>query len=121
MTYYVNVTPTPENRRALAVALVTADPLTRMAGHGVFSVHRDVFLDLSEQLLVGALVDGTLYRPVKDERPATGGTVTSTVTALVGETGPETVKPDLICADCDKVAASAAGLAAHRRAKHEGE
>lgn len=116
MTDYVDVTPTVPQRVAFAVAAVAADPYTRTVGTGVFRVRQDVFTHLPEEVLVGSLVGGSPYRAVADDEP-----VTPVIEdPLEGEQHP-TISGLHLCQDCDKVAASAAGLAAHRRAKHEGE
>lgn len=138
MSDFIRVQPTRELRTEFARTVVAADGHTRMAGGGVFLVHRDVFVQLPEALLIGALIGGTPYRAVAEgeEAPALGGVLPEGTMALVGEIGPETVtvvphdgtpvgdqhptQAGLhLCADCDKVAATAAGLKAHRRAKHE--
>ena len=136
MSDNVPVQPTRELRTEFARYVVAADPHTRMAGQGVFLVRRDVFTAMPEALLVGAYIGGTLYRPVDTgaegpDTPVTGqneGADTGADTPvdepdtdpLKGEQHP-TQAGLHVCTDCDKVAASAAGLAAHRRAKHEGE
>lgn len=135
MSDFIRVQPTRELRTEFARTVVAADGHTRMAGGGVFLVHRDVFVQLPEALLIGALIGGTPYRTVAEgDEPATGGALPAGTMALVGEAGPETVVPVAdplareqspthsglhLCADCGKTAASAAGLKAHRRAKHE--
>lgn len=103
MTDYVDVEPVRELRTEFARTVVAADRHTRMAGTGTFRVQRDVFTELPEKLLVGAFIDGTPYRHVVEEPDA--------------DAAPDDA---LICEDCGKTAASPAGLAAHRRAKHEG-
>lgn len=138
MSDHIHVQPAPALRTEFARYVVAADPHTRMAGGGVFRVRRGIFTHMPEALLDGALIGGTLYQSVAD------GPGEDATQVTVGELGPETVLPVVadtggdalsgegdtpvpdqaglhVCTDCDKVAASAAGLAAHRRAKHEGE
>lgn len=126
MSDFVDVRPAPELRTELARYVVAADAHTRMSGPGVFRLRRDVFTHMPEFLLDGALIGGTPYRSVAEE-PDTGSTSDDTgddtpsdTSAPEGDTGADTAAADaLTCPDCGKVAASPAGLAAHRRAKHE--
>jgi hypothetical protein len=109
---YVTVTPAMPLRVPFAQHVVSADPYTRTVGLNEFAVRTDVFTHMPEELLVGSTIDGTPYRAVVDEE-------------LPAETDPladeqhSTISGLHVCEVCDKTSTTAAGLAAHRRAKHK--
>ena len=65
----VLVEPAGEQRQQFAAWCIAQEPEVSTASHNAFAVPDDLFKDLPEPLLVGALVDGRLYRHVTDEQP----------------------------------------------------
>jgi hypothetical protein len=107
----ITVQPAPAQRVAFArwATGYPARPI-RTCSSNEFAVPADLFTQAPEAILVGSLVDGHPYRAVLEEDAAP-----APVTEDVKEAGH-------VCSVCGKIAASAAGLGAHRRAKHgEGE
>lgn len=107
-TSMIRVQPSSEQRTEFARWAVGQSPRIRTSSPWEFAVPADLFTLAPESVLVGSLVDGHPYRAVEDEGPV--------------ET-PQAGVQDFVdtlyrCEDCDKTSTSAAGLAAHRRAKH---
>lgn len=67
MTYLVLVEPADEQRGDFARWCIAQDPEIQTASHRGFNVPADLFASLPEALLVGAYIDGHLYRHVVDQ------------------------------------------------------
>jgi hypothetical protein len=71
VTYMVLVEPAGEQRQQFATWCIAQEPEVSTASHSAFAVPAELFKELPEPLLVGAYVDGHLYRHVTDEQPVT--------------------------------------------------
>lgn len=144
MTDFIRVQPSTAQRVEFARWAVGQSSRIRTISEVEFAVPADLFTLAPEYALVGALVDGHPYRAVEDELgpsmvvtelDAHGRQITAeeagieVIASAPGEgrvnlesLAPVSSLPDTTpvhaCADCDKTSTSAAGLAAHRRAKH---
>lgn len=141
---FIEVTPAPEQRTAFARWAVAADPSMRTVSLNTFAVPYALFGDAPEAVLIGALIDGHLYRHVEEEPwtlerveplfddsdvplPATDATAEVVVPddeeeysdSPFADTEPATVKgEDSSCPDCGNVFANEAGMKRHRTRKH---
>ena len=128
MDTLIIVQPGPHKRGPMALWLVSEYPEVRTVSESEFGIPPAVFTLMPEELLIGAVVDGHEYispdldsepphPPVSDPRPE----MTPTLEADPLEAPQsKTISGLFLCEDCDKTSTSAAGLAAHRRAKHSG-
>ncbi|MEU2487040.1 hypothetical protein ABZ593_20830 [Streptomyces sp. NPDC012617] len=67
MTDHIHVQPAAEQRVGLARWAVAQTPKVRTVGPSAFSVPHQLFTDVPEPLLIGALIDGHRYvSPVED-------------------------------------------------------
>lgn len=64
VTYLVLVEPAADQLSGMAIWLLERDPGIRTASPSSFHVPAELFKDLPEELLVGAFVDGHVYRSV---------------------------------------------------------
>lgn len=71
MTYTVLVEPSDEQRRPFARWCLAQDPPIHTASASGSEVPSDLFTNMPEDLLVGAYIDGRLYRHVAEEVPLT--------------------------------------------------
>lgn len=71
VTYLVLVEPAADQLSGMAIWLLERDPGIRTASPSSFHVPAELFKDVPEALLVGALIDGHLYRHVADDVPLT--------------------------------------------------
>lgn len=127
MTGVITVEPAPSLRVEFARWGTDFGPRFRTCSHNEFEVPADLFSEAPEELLIGAIVDGHRYRsPIEDDQlgitpPGTWpGPEEAPTFAPPGTTAADDGSAH-VCADCGKPAASAAGLAAHRRSKHPEE
>lgn len=109
------VRPDPGHRIGFAQWAVAQEPQVRTCSETEFAVPPHLFTEAPEELLIGATVDGHLYRHVEPDADAGPDAIERD--SLEAEQPPSQAGLHL-CEDCDKVSTSAAGLAAHRRAKH---
>lgn len=70
MSYMVLIEPSDENRQAFAKWCLAQTPRIETASHAGSEVDSELFKQVPEALLVGAHIDGRLYRHVAEEAPA---------------------------------------------------
>ena len=87
MTYTVLVEPAANQRQRFATWAIAQEPEVSTASHNAFAVPADLFKELPEPLLVGAYVDGHLYRHVTDEGRGTASAVDETYAAVQPDDG----------------------------------
>lgn len=119
---YIEVTPAPEQRTAFARWAVAADPSMRTVSLNTFAVPYALFTAVPEEVLVGALIDGHLYRHVEED-------ATAEVNVPNDEEDNDSPSADdpfsdgeddlYVCADCGDPFASVSGLKRHRTRKHK--
>lgn len=67
MTYLVHVEPADDQRRDFARWCLAQDPQIMTVSASGFNVPSGLFVDVPEELLRGAYIDGRLYRHVPEE------------------------------------------------------
>lgn len=138
MDTLITVKPGPHKRGLMALWLVSEHPSVRTVSESEFGIPPAVFTLMPEELLTGAIVDGHEYvspdldpvqvseaepphPPVSDSRPEmTPEPEPNAEVDPLEAPQSTTISGLFLCEDCDKTSTSAAGLAAHRRAKHSG-
>ncbi|GAA2948240.1 hypothetical protein ACFPN0_15245 [Kitasatospora cinereorecta] len=145
MTDFIHVQPAAEQRVGFARWAVTQDPKVRTVSPSAFSVPHNLFTDVPEPLLIGALVDGHRYvSPDEDQTAELLGVANSDglITGIPGVPLPEVPEeaygpdstplpgPDLAdepseapesvfpCPGCDREFTTERGRDTHLRQKH---
>ncbi|WP_331756216.1 hypothetical protein OHA04_45735 (plasmid) [Streptomyces sp. NBC_01590] len=99
MNDMIRIQPTRGRRTDFARWAVAQRPKVDTVSLHEFGVPARLFVDMPEDILIGALVDGSRYvSPVEDAAlgnpgPGAGGQAVPTVATVVGESGPETIIP----------------------------
>lgn len=106
---YLEIEPSAEQRQAFAKWGVRQDPKVRTVGISTFAVPYHLLTDIPEAVLVGALIDGHLYRHVEEE-PLEAAPVEPFADDVQDESWP--------CDDCERVFTTERGLNLHRSHKH---
>lgn len=128
---YIEVQPDPALRVAFACWAVAQDPKVRTVSLDTFAVPYARFTAVPEEVLVGALIDGHLYRHIEDASSGTDGDVEDaaeeTVTLYMDAVEDDPFEEPFIgeradvheCTDCGDVFSMASGLKRHRTRKHK--
>lgn len=114
MSETITVLPADEQRVAFARWAVTQGGRVRTCSHAEFCVPLDLFTAVPEEVLIGALVDGHLYRHVEDDVEP----VPAAEPEPVAEVEPVVEDRPLYCAECDREFGTQRGFNKHRSAVH---